>query len=50
MVLHAAHQNGARAVAVGTGKFGVQELRDTGAEAVLADLSDADGAVTAILG
>lgn len=48
--VHAARHNGARAVAVATGKFGVRELADTGAEAVLADLSDVDEAVAAILG
>lgn len=48
--VHAAHQNGARAVAVATGKFGVQELLDTGADAVLADVSDVNAAVAAILG
>lgn len=48
--VHAAHQNGARAVAVATGRFGVQELLDTGADAVLPDVSDPDAAVRAILG
>jgi phosphoglycolate phosphatase-like HAD superfamily hydrolase len=48
--VHAAHHNGARAVAVATGRFGVAELRNTGADAVVADLSDADEAVAAILG
>jgi phosphoglycolate phosphatase-like HAD superfamily hydrolase len=47
--VHAAHQNGARAVAVATGRFGVQELLDTGADAVLPDFSDVDAAVGAIL-
>jgi len=48
--VHAAHQNGARAVAVATGRFSVQELLDTGADAVLPDVSDANAAVAAILG
>jgi len=48
--VHAAHQNGARAVAVATGKFSVQELLDTGADAVLPDASDVNAAVAAILG
>ncbi len=48
--VHAAHQNGARAVAVATGKFSVQELLDTGADAVLPDVSDLNAAVAAILG
>lgn len=48
--VHAAHENGARAVAVATGRFSVQELLDTGAEAVLPDVSDVNAAVEAILG
>ncbi len=48
--VHAAHQNGARAVAVATGKFSVGELRETGAEAVVANFTHVDAAVTAILG
>lgn len=48
--VHAAHQNGARAVAVATGRFSVQELLDTGADAVLPDVSDVNAAVEAILG
>lgn len=48
--VHAAHENGARAVAVATGRFTVQELLDTGADAVLPDVSDVDAAVAAILG
>ena len=48
--VHAAHQNGARAVAVATGRYTVQELLDTGADAVLPDASDVNAAVTAILG
>jgi phosphoglycolate phosphatase-like HAD superfamily hydrolase len=46
----AAHANGARAVAVATGRFSVPELERSGAEAVLEDLSDVDAAVAAILG
>jgi phosphoglycolate phosphatase len=46
----AAHANGARAVAVATGRFTVPELERSGAEAVLEDLSDAEAAVDAILG
>ena len=48
--VHAAHQNGARAVAVATGRFSVPELLDTGADAVLPDVSDVNAAVAAILG
>ena len=48
--VHAAHENGARAVAVATGRFTVQELLDTGADAVLPDASDVNAAVAAILG
>ncbi len=48
--VHAAHQNGARAVAVATGSFTLQELRDTGADAVLPDVADVDEAIAAILG
>jgi phosphoglycolate phosphatase-like HAD superfamily hydrolase len=46
----AAHANGARAVAVATGHFDVEQLRATGAEAVLADASDVQATVAAILG
>ena len=46
----AAHTAGARAVAVATGFSTVEALRESGAEAVLADLSDTDAAVAAILG
>jgi phosphoglycolate phosphatase len=46
----AAHANGARAVAVATGRFTVPELERSGAEGVLEDLSDVDAAVAAILG
>ena len=33
-----------------TGRFTVQQLLDTGADAVLPDVSDVDAAVAAILG
>lgn len=46
----AAHRNGARAVAVATGRFDLDSLRATGANAVLEDLSDVEAAVAAILG
>ena len=46
----AAHANGARAVAVATGRFAVPELERSGADAVLADLSDVHAAVAAITG
>jgi phosphoglycolate phosphatase-like HAD superfamily hydrolase len=46
----AAHANRARAVAVATGRFSVEELERSGAEAVLRDLSDVDAAVAAIAG
>jgi hypothetical protein len=37
-------------VAVATGPYGVDELRAVGADAVLPDLRDTDGALAAILG
>jgi phosphoglycolate phosphatase-like HAD superfamily hydrolase len=40
----------ARAVAVATGPYGVDELQATGADAVLADLRDTGAALAAILG
>ena len=46
----AAHEAGARAVAVASGPYGVEELRDSGADAVLEDLADTAavlGAITA---
>lgn len=46
----AAHTAGARAVAVATGFSSIEALRESGAEAVLADLSDTEAAVAAILG
>lgn len=46
----AAHDAGARAVAVATGFSTVEALRESGAEAVLQDLSDVDAAVAAIVG
>jgi len=45
----AAREGGARAVAVATGPFDQAALTDAGADAVLADLSDADSVVAAIL-
>jgi phosphoglycolate phosphatase-like HAD superfamily hydrolase len=48
--VRAAHAAGARAVAVATGFSDVAALEASGAEAVLADLSDTDAAVAAILG
>jgi phosphoglycolate phosphatase len=46
----AARSAGARAVAVATGFSTVEALHASGADAVLADLSDTDAAVAAILG
>ncbi len=48
--VRAAQDAGARAVAVATGFSDVRALEASGAEAVLADLSDTDAAVAAILG
>lgn len=45
----AAREGGARAVAVATGPFDQAALADAGAGAVLADLSDAEAVVTAVL-
>ena len=41
---------GARTVAVATGRWGVDALRETGADEVLGDMSDLSEAVSAILG
>ncbi|HEY6780538.1 MAG TPA: haloacid dehalogenase-like hydrolase [Thermoleophilaceae bacterium] len=46
----AAHTAGARAVAVATGFSSIETLRESGAEAVLTDLSDTEAALAAILG
>jgi phosphoglycolate phosphatase-like HAD superfamily hydrolase len=48
--VEAALLTGARAVGVATGSYGVAELAEAGAHAVLADLADTDRAVAAILG
>ena len=48
--VEAAHIAGARAVAVATGPYSVQELSETGAEAVLEDLQDPDAVLAAIRG
>ncbi|MEJ7715541.1 MAG: haloacid dehalogenase-like hydrolase [Thermoleophilaceae bacterium] len=48
--VHAAHVNGARAIALATGSFGSVELRATGAEAVLEDASDLAALIDAVLG
>jgi phosphoglycolate phosphatase-like HAD superfamily hydrolase len=48
--VRAAHMAGARAVAVATGPYGVPELRDSGADAVLEDLRDAERVVAAVTG
>jgi phosphoglycolate phosphatase-like HAD superfamily hydrolase len=48
--VRAAHAAAARAVAVATGPFGVDELREAGAHAVLEDLRDAERVVTAVIG
>jgi phosphoglycolate phosphatase-like HAD superfamily hydrolase len=46
----AGRDGGVRVVAVATGPYGVDELRAVGADAVLPDLRDTDGALAAILG
>jgi phosphoglycolate phosphatase len=46
----AGREGGARVVAVATGPYGVDELKASGADAVLPDLGDTDGALAAILG
>ena len=46
--VRAAHEAGARAVAVASGPYGVEELRETGADAVLADLEDTEAVVAAV--
>jgi phosphoglycolate phosphatase-like HAD superfamily hydrolase len=45
----AAHEGGARAVAVATGPFGQSDLAAAGADVVLTDLSDPDAVVKAAL-
>jgi len=45
----AAREGGARAVGVATGPFDEGELRDAGADAVLADLRDTDEVLTVLL-
>ena len=45
----AAREGGARAVGVATGPFDEDELRDAGADAVLADLRDTDEVLAALL-
>ena len=44
----AAHDAGARVVAVASGPYGTAELEQAGADVVLADLSDADRAIAAV--
>jgi phosphoglycolate phosphatase-like HAD superfamily hydrolase len=46
----AALAGGARAVGVATGPFGEDELRGSGADAVLPDLADVDSVLAAVLG
>ena len=46
--VRAAHEAGARAVAVASGPYGAEELRETGADAVLADLEDTEAVVAAV--
>jgi phosphoglycolate phosphatase-like HAD superfamily hydrolase len=48
--VEAAHASGARAVALATGRFDVTQLEASGADAVLADASDVEATVAAILG
>ena len=46
--VEAAETGGARSVAVATGRASASDLRDAGADVVLADLSDTDEVVAAI--
>jgi phosphoglycolate phosphatase len=46
--VRAAHDGGARVVAVASGPYGAAELERAGADAVLADLSDSDRAIAAV--
>jgi len=46
--VEAAHTAGARAVAVATGPYSLEELAETGADAVLADLQDFEAVLAAI--
>jgi phosphoglycolate phosphatase-like HAD superfamily hydrolase len=48
--VRAAHGADARAVAVATGPYGPDELRDSGADAVLDDLRDTERVVAAVIG
>ena len=48
--VRAAREGGARAVAVATGPHGEHELRESGADAVLSDLTDIRAVVAAVLG
>lgn len=45
-----AKANGALAVGVATGKYGLKDLRHSGADVVLPDLSDTGAAIAALLG
>ena len=44
----AAHDGGARVVAVASGPYGAAELEQAGADVVLADLADAERAIAAV--
>jgi phosphoglycolate phosphatase len=46
--VHAAHEAGARAVAVASGPYGLEALREAGADAVLEDLCDTDRVLAAL--
>jgi phosphoglycolate phosphatase-like HAD superfamily hydrolase len=46
----AALEGGARAVGVATGPYDTQDLRESGAHVVLADLTDLDSVLEAVLG
>jgi phosphoglycolate phosphatase-like HAD superfamily hydrolase len=48
--VRAAHAAGARAVAVATGPYGVDELRESGADGVLDDLADVERVMAAVIG
>lgn len=48
--VEAAHSAGARAVAVATGPYSAEQLRDTRADAVLPDLRDLDAVLAAVRG
>lgn len=48
--IEAGHAHGCRVVSVATGRHGIEELRDAGADLVLADLTETARVVAAVLG